>query len=122
MVQWPYTIGIGRGGGQTEATVVGQNEMYRRENLIGPFLVHKLLGPRPPLPPLPPFSRFPGGGGGGSEAGGRWRAAGEAGAVAVLAVAKRLEGEGGAGRSGWAEPTVCWGPGGYSTPFERRPA
>ena len=28
----------------------GKNEMYKRENLIGPFLVRKLLGPRPPPP------------------------------------------------------------------------
>ena len=28
----------------------GKNEVYHWENLVGPFLVHKILGPRPPLP------------------------------------------------------------------------
>ena len=31
-------------------TIVGTDEIYNREHLIGPFLVHKLLGPRPPPP------------------------------------------------------------------------
>ena len=31
--------------GQTKGTVVGNNEMYNRENLVGP----DILGPRPPL-------------------------------------------------------------------------
>ena len=35
-------------------TIVGKNEIYNREHLVGPFLVHKLLGP------LPPFEYFPG--------------------------------------------------------------
>ena len=43
---------------QTKGTIVGKNEIYRRENLIGPFLVHKHLGPKPPQPPL---KRRPGG-------------------------------------------------------------
>ena len=34
---------------QTKVTIVG--EIYNRENLIGPFLGHKLLGPSPPPPP-----------------------------------------------------------------------
>ena len=38
---------------QTKVTVVGQNEMSHRENLIGPLLVHKRLGPSPPPPPPP---------------------------------------------------------------------
>ena len=43
----------------------GKNEIYDGENLVGPYLVHKVLDPRPPLPPpLPPFLIFPGGGGG----------------------------------------------------------
>ena len=29
--------------------LMGKNEIYNRENLLGPFLVHKLLGPRAPL-------------------------------------------------------------------------
>ena len=33
---------------QTKVTTVGKNEIYKRENLPGPFLVHKLWGPRPP--------------------------------------------------------------------------
>ena len=36
----------------TKGTSVGNNEMYRRENLIGPFLVQILVGPRPPPPSL----------------------------------------------------------------------
>ena len=36
---------------QTKVTIVGKNEIYHRENLVGPFLVHNLLGPKPPLPP-----------------------------------------------------------------------
>ena len=35
---------------KTKRTIVGKTEIYRRENLIQPFLVHKLLGPRPPAP------------------------------------------------------------------------
>ena len=34
-------------------TIVGKNEIYNRENLVRPFLVHQVLGPKPP-PPLPP--------------------------------------------------------------------
>ena len=44
---------------KTKVTFVGKNEIYNQENLIGPFLVHKLLGPRPPLAPSPPFEYFP---------------------------------------------------------------
>ena len=29
---------------------VGKTEIYRWENLVGPFLVYTLLGPRPPAP------------------------------------------------------------------------
>ena len=36
---------------KTKVTPVGKNEIYNAENLIGPFLVHKLSGPRPPSPP-----------------------------------------------------------------------
>ena len=35
----------------------GKNEICRWENLVRPFLVHKLLGPSPPPPP--PFEHFP---------------------------------------------------------------
>ena len=38
---------------QTKVTIVGKNEIYSRENLVRPFLVHQVLGPKPP-PPLPP--------------------------------------------------------------------
>ena len=38
---------------QTNVTIVGKNEIYNRENLVRPFLVHQVLGPKPP-PPLPP--------------------------------------------------------------------
>ena len=27
-----------------------KNEIYNRENVVGPLLVHKLLGPNPPSP------------------------------------------------------------------------
>ena len=33
---------------QTKVTIVGRNEIYSWDNLIGSFLVHKLLRPRPP--------------------------------------------------------------------------
>ena len=53
---WRYAVG---GGGysapldpppplQTKVIIVGQNEICHQENLVGPFLVHKFLGPRPP--------------------------------------------------------------------------
>ena len=49
-----------RGGGSpktpsppTKLTIVGKREICNRGNLVGPFLVHKLLGPKPG-PPLPP--------------------------------------------------------------------
>ena len=46
---------------QTKVTIVGKNEIYDWENLVGPFLVHKLLGSRPPLrPPSPPVTHSPG--------------------------------------------------------------
>ena len=34
-------------------TIAGKNEIYKRENLVRPILVHQVLGPKPP-PPLPP--------------------------------------------------------------------
>ena len=40
----------GVGPPPNKVTIVGKNEMYRWENLVGPFLVHKLLIPRLPLP------------------------------------------------------------------------
>ena len=44
---------------QTKGTIVGKNEIYNRENLVRPFLVHQVLGPKPPppLPPPPPCSK-----------------------------------------------------------------
>ena len=33
---------------QTKVTIVGKNDTYNRENLIGPFAVHQFVGPRPP--------------------------------------------------------------------------
>ena len=32
-------------------TIVGKNEIYNGENVVGPFLIHTLLGPRQPPPP-----------------------------------------------------------------------
>ena len=37
---------------KTKGTIMGNNEIYCWESLMGPFLVHELLGPRPP-PPAP---------------------------------------------------------------------
>ena len=37
---------------QTKVTTEGKNEVSNWENLVGPFLVHIILGPRPPLPPF----------------------------------------------------------------------
>ena len=37
---------------QTKVTIAGKNEIYNRENLVRPFLVHQVLGPKPPPPPL----------------------------------------------------------------------
>ena len=50
VLEWPYTTGGGAPPPplQTELTIVGKNEIYRWENLVGAFLVHKFLGPRPP--------------------------------------------------------------------------
>ena len=42
-----------------EVTIVGKNAICNRENFVGPVLVHKILGPRPPPPTLPPFYYFP---------------------------------------------------------------
>ena len=45
----------GEGGGspktpspppQTKVTIVGKNEIYNRENLVRPFLVHQVFGPQ----------------------------------------------------------------------------
>ena len=36
----------------TEGTIVGKSESYRWEKLVGPFLVHNILGPIPPPPSL----------------------------------------------------------------------
>ena len=35
---------------QTKVTIAGKNKIDQRENLVRPFLVHKLLGSRPPPP------------------------------------------------------------------------
>ena len=81
-LEWPYTIGGGGGTPVcdipsrccfftgpwtvTRSSLVcpppppqdqrdrrGKNELYNREHLIPPFLVHRLLGPRLPTPPPP---------------------------------------------------------------------
>ena len=31
--------------------IVGSNDIYNRDHLVGPFSVHKPSGPKPPLPP-----------------------------------------------------------------------
>ena len=38
----------------TKVAIVGKHAIYDSANLVGPFLVHKLLGPSPP----PPFALF----------------------------------------------------------------
>ena len=43
---------------QTKVTIAGKNEIYNRENLVRPFLVHQVLGPKPPPPP-PLLKRSP---------------------------------------------------------------
>ena len=42
---------------QTKVTTVGGKEIYYGKPLVWPFLVHKLLGPRPP--PFPPLLQLP---------------------------------------------------------------
>ena len=44
---------------QTKVTIGGKNGIYNWENIVGPFLVGKLLGPRSPAPPPPPFGAQP---------------------------------------------------------------
>ena len=39
---------------ETKVTIVGKDEIYQRENLVGPLLVHNVLVPRPPPPPSLP--------------------------------------------------------------------
>ena len=48
------TIGGAPPPPKTDVTIAGKNEVYRCENLVGPFLVRKISGPRPP--PHPPSS------------------------------------------------------------------
>ena len=49
----------------TKVTIVGKDEIYHWEHLVGPFSVHKLLGPGPPLlsssapPPLSSHASLP---------------------------------------------------------------
>ena len=38
---------------QIKVTIAGKNEIYKRENLIGPFLVQTFGSQTPPPPPLP---------------------------------------------------------------------
>ena len=44
---------------KTRVTIVGKNGIFKREHLVRPFLVRKLLGPRPPPPPLKPSTLRP---------------------------------------------------------------
>ena len=37
---------------ETKVAIVGENDIYHWENLVEPFLGHKIMGPRPP-PPSP---------------------------------------------------------------------
>ena len=56
VLEWPHTIG---GAPQTKVTTVGKNEIYNRENLVGPFLVHKIWVPDPPPPSPQPQTQSP---------------------------------------------------------------
>ena len=38
----------------TKVTIVGKNEIYNWENLVGPFLARKPFGSQTPSPPPPP--------------------------------------------------------------------
>ena len=59
VLEWPCAAG---GGGdppppcnpppQTKGTIAGKKEIYDQENLVRPFLIHPLSGPRPPHPLL----------------------------------------------------------------------
>ena len=60
VLEWPCTVGgvpplLPPPPLQTKVTIVGGKEICNTENLVGPFLVHKFLGPIPrsPPPPLP---------------------------------------------------------------------
>ena len=54
-----HRLGALGGGGGSPPSNASLNpapawrEIYNRENVVGPFLVHQVLGPKPP-PPLPP--------------------------------------------------------------------
>ena len=55
---WPKAFFFAKGAPpppKTKVTIVGQNEISSWGNVVGPFLVHKILGPNP-LPKTPPFS------------------------------------------------------------------
>ena len=41
-----------------KVAIVGKSETYNRENLVRPFLVHQVLGPKPPPPPPHPNSKL----------------------------------------------------------------
>ena len=56
VLEWLYTIGWGVTPLQTKVTTVGKNEIYHWKNLVKPFLVHKLLGSKPPPSPLQYFA------------------------------------------------------------------
>ena len=66
VLEWPHNTAGGGGltppppwtpPPKTKGAIVGQNEIHQREILVGPFIVHTLLGPSPP----PPFSYVGGG-------------------------------------------------------------
>ena len=48
---------------QTKGTIVGNIKIYNREHLVGPFLVHKLFGLKPPPPSPPPHAQVSAGAG-----------------------------------------------------------
>ena len=44
---------------RTKGTITGENEICNWENLIGPLLVHKVVGPKPPPALLSPGQQTP---------------------------------------------------------------
>ena len=44
---------------ETKVSIVGKNEVYHWENLVGPFLLYNFLAPRTPPPPLSSNAHLP---------------------------------------------------------------
>ena len=44
VLEWPYTRGEAPPPPQTNVAIVGQNEIYKREDVVRPLLAHKTFG------------------------------------------------------------------------------